>query len=220
VHDTGATDIPVLSVGDTLWAEKRRAEIEGFYVQHQRWVLTVLVAFGVEIHQAEDAMQEALEKAWMQSGKTIENLPSWVVTVSLNIARGKARQRKQQLEVLVQEPLEMSGQCVQDPGEAAWELREAALNDARRLPSDQRAAVALKIDGWDQAEIAQKLGKSPQQVVGLMYRGFQTLRKMRRAREQQDAALESDNRVTHAPRQRGRTAAGGRAVDNSMDGKV
>jgi RNA polymerase sigma-70 factor, ECF subfamily len=154
-----------------VWDERVRVDEEAVRqfveTEYVRVVAAVAMVAG-SLALAEEAVQEALARAWERArrGREIDSLPRWVVTVALNLARtGRRRQR-----------LERS---------AGWDLRavapapEAAIDVGRavtNLPLRQRQAVVLHyyLD-LDVAETARTLGVSPGTVKTALHRARRTL---------------------------------------------
>ena len=69
--------------------DRLRAFVDGEYRQV---VATVELVCG-SLATAEDAVQEALARAWEREarGETIDRLPAWITTVALNLARSQMR---------------------------------------------------------------------------------------------------------------------------------
>jgi RNA polymerase sigma-70 factor (ECF subfamily) len=68
-------------------------EIRAFlHAEYPRSVNAVAFVTG-DLGAAEDAVQEALVRAWIKSerGEEIGSLPAWVITVALNLARSRWR---------------------------------------------------------------------------------------------------------------------------------
>jgi len=106
---------------------------------------------------AEDAVQEALVRAWERTerGQPVESLPAWVTTVSLNLARSglrrllAERRASRRLEVLAVDPTPLP--------ETAVDVERAL----RRLSQRQREVTVLRYyGGLDVAEIAAALDVS------------------------------------------------------------
>jgi RNA polymerase sigma factor (sigma-70 family) len=209
VHDAGAADIPRSTATGSSVA-KRTAEVEAFYKEHARWVLKVLMGHGLGAQEAEDAMQEALLKAWLQCDKPIEKLPQWVVSVCVHDARARAKRKTKGAEVLTGDAELLNVTLEDDPGEVAWERREAVLKHAKTLPTDQRRVIELKIDGWNRNEIAEELGKTPKQISDLQARGVRALQ----------AVADVGGQAAQVPRQCGWVSAGVPAADTSMGGEA
>jgi RNA polymerase sigma-70 factor, ECF subfamily len=91
---------------------------------------------------AEDAVQEALARAWDRSerGERIESLKAWVTTVSLNLARSGYRKRRS--ERRARERLAGTGPVTRPP-EAAGTRVDLARALAG-LPRRQREATVLR----------------------------------------------------------------------------
>jgi len=108
---------------------------------------------------AEDAVQEALARAWERSerGERIESLVAWVTTVSMNLVRSGFRRLR--AERRARQRLGLGGSADPNEGRAAIDRgkrrREAALAS---LPRRQREATMLRyyLD-MDVAEVAAAL---------------------------------------------------------------
>jgi len=116
---------------------------------------------------AEDAVQEALARAWERSarGETIESLPAWTTTVSVNLARSSLRR------VLAER---RAGTRLPDTAPARADDEE--LVDLRRalagLPRRQREAIVLRyyLD-LDVADVARAMGAPEGTAKSLLSRG-------------------------------------------------
>ena len=103
---------------------------------HARLVRAVTLAAG-DVALAEDAVQEALARAWerLEGGGSIEHLGGWVVTVALNLTRsGRRRSRR-----LV--PLDPAHVATSRSPRAAESVDLARA--VRSLPDRQRQVVVL-----------------------------------------------------------------------------
>jgi RNA polymerase sigma-70 factor, ECF subfamily len=104
---------------------------------------------------AEDAVQEALARAWERSlrGETIDRLGAWVTTVAMNLAR--SRLRRIRAERRARGRLETTPPLT--PGPERADLRQAL----EALPRRQREVTVLHyyLD-LDVAEVARTLGIS------------------------------------------------------------
>jgi RNA polymerase sigma-70 factor, ECF subfamily len=101
---------------------------------------------------AEDAVQEALARAWERSerGEHIRNLEAWVTTVALNLARSGLRrvrsERAARERLRGRQPIEPS------------ETRVDVVRALSALPRRQREATVLRYYlGYDVKEIADVL---------------------------------------------------------------
>src|SRR6188508_2204437 len=69
------------------------ARLQGFVATEYRQVVATVELVCGSSSTAEDAVQEALARAWERDarGETIDRLAAWVTTVSLNLARSQMR---------------------------------------------------------------------------------------------------------------------------------
>lgn len=121
---------------------------------------------------AEDAVQEALVRAWQRSlrGQQIDSLTAWMTTVALNLARSARRRvrselrAKQQVATVSQPPAEPSGIRI--------DLRRALGRLSRR----QREAVVLRyyLD-LDVAEVAAAMDVPVGTAKSLLFRARSSL---------------------------------------------
>ena len=104
---------------------------------------------------AEDAVQEALARAWERSerGDRIESLPAWVTRVSVNLS--KSRLRRMRVEARHRE---ISDHEVPDGGGSASDARIDVTRALSDLPQRQREVTVLRYYlGLNVAEIADTL---------------------------------------------------------------
>jgi RNA polymerase sigma factor (sigma-70 family) len=113
---------------------------------------------------AEDAVHEALARAWERGG--IERLDRWVLTVAMNLTR--SRWRKLGRETPLHElPMRAVEDSVEDID---------VLNELRRLPRSQREVAALYyLLDLPVAEIAQLTGLSEGGAKHALFRARRTL---------------------------------------------
>jgi RNA polymerase sigma-70 factor (ECF subfamily) len=124
---------------------------------------------------AEDAVQEALARAWERSdrGERIESIGSWVMAVAVNLSRSAWRRRR--VERRARERLAGGAAAAADPGASSPELV-----DLRRaleaLPRRQRESVVLHyyLD-LPVAEIGTVLGVDEGTVKTSLYRARRSL---------------------------------------------
>jgi RNA polymerase sigma factor (sigma-70 family) len=117
------------------------AEIRGFLSRdYPRLVNAVALASG-SYPAAEDAVQEALVRAWMRSerGERVESLPAWVVAVALNETR------------------------------SGWRRALAERRARRRLPERSVSVVAPSEDHIDVARALEALPRRQREVAVLRY---------------------------------------------------
>ena len=114
---------------------------------------------------AEDAVQEALVRAWERSerGERIESLRAWVAVVAMNLSRSRWRRARAESRAWAASP----------PAEAtvsdddAIDVRRAL----RRLPPREREATVLRFYlGLDVEDVARAMGVSPGTVKTSLHR--------------------------------------------------
>lgn len=155
------------NVGD----ERLREFVDGEY---QQVVATVALVCG-SAAAAEDAVQEAMARAWEKSeaGADIRNLAAWITTVALNLVRSQMRRwlcERRARERLA--PLQRSVPDAPSASGDAYAVRQAL----RALPRRQREVTALRYYlGLDVVEIAEWLGISDGTVKAMLFRARQTL---------------------------------------------
>jgi RNA polymerase sigma-70 factor (ECF subfamily) len=151
--------------------DRLRSFVDGEYRQV---VATVELVCG-SLATAEDAVQEALARAWEREerGETIDRLPAWITTVALNLARSQMRRWRVDRRVRVQ-LVPLAGAALDAPGASAeaHAVREAL----RALPRRQREVTVLRYyQGLDVAEIAEWLGIGQGTVKAMLFRARQSL---------------------------------------------
>jgi len=148
-----------------------RAFVEGEYRQV---VATVALVCG-STATAEDAVQEALARAWEQAarGNEIERLAAWVTTVALNLAR--SQMRRWRCERRARTRLSASRPELHDVTGAsgeAYAVRQALL----ALPRRQREVTALRYYlGLDVHAIAEHLDIAEGTVKAMLFRARRAL---------------------------------------------
>jgi RNA polymerase sigma-70 factor, ECF subfamily len=162
---------PLTSVESVDDDEQIRAFVAGEYRQV---VATVALVCG-STATAEDAVQEALARAWEQTarGNKIDRLGAWVTTVALNLARSQMRRWRSErrartkLGALRPEIHDVTGAT----GDA-YAVRQALLD----LPRRQREVTALRYYlGLDVRAIADHLGIAEGTVKAMLFRARQAL---------------------------------------------
>jgi RNA polymerase sigma-70 factor, ECF subfamily len=151
--------------------DRLRSFVDGEYRQV---VATVELVCG-SLATAEDAVQEALARAWEREerGETIDRLPAWITTVALNLVRSQMRRWRLDRRVRVQ-LVPLAGAALDAPGASAeaHAVREAL----RALPRRQREVTVLRYYlGLDVAEIADWLGIGQGTVKAMLFRARQSL---------------------------------------------
>jgi RNA polymerase sigma-70 factor (ECF subfamily) len=125
---------------------------------------------------AEDAVQEALARAWERStrGETIDSLPGWVAVVAMNLLRSRLRRLGAELRATDRVAArQRSGSAASGwPPDEQVDL-EAAL---RTLPRRQREALILHyFAGLGVAEIAHALRIRESAAKSVLHRGRRSL---------------------------------------------
>jgi RNA polymerase sigma-70 factor, ECF subfamily len=118
---------------------------------------------------AEDAVQEALARAWERDAtETIRSLPAWVTRVALNLS--KSRWRRLRNEARAVQRLDASSD------ETFPEARSDIERALRELPRRQREATVLRYYlGYDVTEIADAMGVSAGTVKTQLFRARRAL---------------------------------------------
>jgi RNA polymerase sigma factor (sigma-70 family) len=142
--------------------------------EYRQVVATVELVCG-SLPTAEDAVQEALARAWEHEarGKDIRSLGAWVTTVALNLAR--SQMRRWRCERRARDRLLPLQRAVPDAPAASGEAH-AVREALRQLPRRQREVTALRYYlGLDVAEIAERLDISTGTVKSLLFRARRAL---------------------------------------------
>ena len=149
--------------------------IRQFVSGEYRQVVAVVELVCGSLPTAEDAVQEALARAWEHEGKGNEilSLGAWVTTVALNLAKSQMRRWKAERRArdkLI--PIQRSHPDAPSASGDAYAVREAL----RALPRRQREVTALRYyGGLDVAEIADHLGISSGTVKAQLFRARKNL---------------------------------------------
>lgn len=123
---------------------------------------------------AEDAVQEAIARAWEQRsrGRMLDRPAAWITTVALNVARSQMRRRKVERAA--------RSRLVSDPSTddlATVSAEAQVVRDALRgLPRRQREVTVLRYyGGLDVAEIAEWLDIAEGTVKAMLFRARRSL---------------------------------------------
>jgi RNA polymerase sigma-70 factor, ECF subfamily len=122
---------------------------------------------------AEDAVQEALARAWERSerGEQIDNLAAWVTRVAVNLSKSRLRR----MRVEAKHRADVAPAPVVDGGSASdtrIDIRRALAD----LPRRQRETTVLRYYlGLDVAEIAETLQLNPGTVKTSLFRARHAL---------------------------------------------
>lgn len=119
---------------------------------------------------AEDAVQEALARAWERSerGEAIGSLPAWVTRVAMNLSRSTLRRLRAELRA--GERLATAAGRPR-PGPAGADSRVDVRRALAALPRRQREVTVLRYHlGLDVSEIAEALGVTEGTVKTSLFR--------------------------------------------------
>lgn len=122
---------------------------------------------------AEDAVQEALARAWERSerGEQIESLPAWVTRVAMNLSKSKLRRMR--VEARHREAVATMPAA---DGGAASDSRIDVVRALAELPRRQREVTVLRYYlGLNVAEIARSLELNEGTVKTSLFRARQAL---------------------------------------------
>jgi RNA polymerase sigma-70 factor (ECF subfamily) len=123
---------------------------------------------------AEDAVQEALARAWERSGhgEQIESLPAWVTRVAVNLSR--SRLRRMRVEAKHREAL--APDATDRGGSGASDARIDIERALATLPRRQREATVLRYYlGLNVEEVAHVMQINEGTVKTSLFRARQTL---------------------------------------------
>lgn len=122
---------------------------------------------------AEDAVQEALARAWERSerGEQIESLPAWVTRVAMNLSKSKLRRMR--VEAKHRDGVAMTSIA---NGVAASDSRIDIKRALADLPHRQREVTVLRYYlGWNVTEIARTLELNEGTVKTSLFRARKAL---------------------------------------------
>lgn len=158
-------------------AENTRAEIAALLPRLRRFAR----ALTGQVADADDVVQIAVERALVRSDQFQEGtrLEAWLFGIVRNAWIDEARARTRRAKVFAAPDL---GESVGDDGEAAMYAKLEADDvwaAMRRLPEDQREAVALVcVEGLAYREAAEALGVPIGTVTSRLARGREALQRM------------------------------------------
>jgi RNA polymerase sigma-70 factor (ECF subfamily) len=159
------------TLGGQVDDDRIRDFVDGEYA---KVVATVALVCG-SVATAEDAVQEALARAWerLDRGEGIERLAAWVTTVSLNLARSQMRRWRSERRARDRlGPLRDDFRDAPAASGDAHAVREAL----RALPRRQREVTVLRYYlGLDVREIAGHLDISEGTVKAMLFRARKAL---------------------------------------------
>lgn len=130
----------VLAIGErpATAADGRAADLEDFVNRDAPRVLGALTLITGDLGRAEDALQEALAKAWQHRDQPIEHLAAWITVVATNHARSGWRRSSAEARALSK----VGGRAAPDQT-SAGEPDEALLAALRALPDRERQVAVM-----------------------------------------------------------------------------
>jgi RNA polymerase sigma factor (sigma-70 family) len=153
---------------------------EVIYDRHSRAILSFCRHMLGTREEAEDAVQQVFIAAYndlLTSDRPVK-LKAWLYTIARNRCLSLLRARREHAV----EQIEVSTAGLADQVQDRQDVREL-LNDMRRLPDDQRAALVLaELGDLSHAEIGDVLGVEPSKVKSLVFQARTTLIEYRDAR--------------------------------------
>jgi RNA polymerase sigma factor (sigma-70 family) len=167
------------------------AAFEAIYDRYARGLLAFCVHMLGSREAAEDALQLTFVSAFraLRRGESNIVLRPWLYTIARNRCLSELRTRCDFVDVdgvVVDRPF-LEG--VVDQVERREDLREM-LQDMKRLPADQRAALVLfELGDHSHEEIAAVLGVRKEKVKALVFQAREALMRGRRARERPCAEI-------------------------------
>ncbi len=152
-------------------AAHRAAEIRDFVDRHSQRVVGALTLMTGDRATAEDAVQEALVKAWLHDGEPIQQLPAWITVVATNHARSAYRRKASEGRALTK----AGGRAAPAP-QSPEPPDEALLAALRALPERERQVAVLHyVLDESVATIASALDIAEGTVKTLLFRARQHL---------------------------------------------
>lgn len=149
-----------------------RADFDEFFEAFSRQVAAIVALSTGDVGLAEDATQEAMERAFVRWNRVskLERPDLWVIRVAANIAIDAWRRRKR--EVRLSDP--------RAGGEAVDEIRVLWLRwDMERLrPEDRLLLILRHRDGLSIDEIGAALSRSPHTITSYLKRARRRLRSL------------------------------------------
>jgi RNA polymerase sigma factor (sigma-70 family) len=176
-------------VGDErLVARVRAGDDEAFEAIYDRYYLGLL-AFCRHMlgsrHEAEDALQHSFASAYraLRRGDSDVDLRPWLYTIARNRCLSALRSRRDELDIDRLDIVGASFDGLPVQIQLRAELREI-VEDLRRLPDDQRAALVLfELGDHSHDEIAAVLGVRREKVKALVFQARSALLRARKARD-------------------------------------
>ena len=140
-------------------------QLEAFYTAEYLKLVKILVLLDARVQEAEDAAQKAMADFAERSGT--ERAPAhpaaYVQRAAINFFIKERQRERERL------PRELQGghlviEAHLDDRLTAWEDEQYVKRLLECLKPTQREVIELVMDGWSTREIAEKLGKSPENI--------------------------------------------------------
>jgi len=144
-----------------------------FFRERFSRTVVLLIAMGARRADAEDAVQEAMVKAW-QRWESIENPASWVCTVAYRAYLRQARARDRHAVSLDESACEPTA----DSDLGIFADGQQVLQLLRALPPGQRTVAALFYDGLTCEDIAVLVAKPTATVRSQLRHARNALKEM------------------------------------------
>ncbi|MEK6650632.1 MAG: RNA polymerase sigma-70 factor [Bacteroidota bacterium] len=174
-----------MSDSDTQLLERtRESDEEAFRLLFERYqpiLFRTMLASVRDPDEAHDLVQETFVRVWQHRGSLRPGLPflGYVLRIARNQLRDAAKRREVR-EKYASKIFQPSPSAGDDPDEALQlRLLEEALSDIVRtfLPDKCREVFLLsRLEGWTNAEIAERLGISPKTVENQITKALRIVR--------------------------------------------
>lgn len=152
-------------------ADNRAAEIERFMQAHSTRLVGALTLITGSRAAAEDALQDALAKAWARRDQPIEQLVAWITVVATNQARSGYRRRMAEERALTK----VGSRA--DSGQSSPREHDDALHRALSALPERERQVTVMHYVLDQsvAQVAAAMGVAVGTVKTQLFRARQHL---------------------------------------------
>src|SRR3990170_6428471 len=170
------TSAPLPDRRSNLLESEAAARVGGLFERHGRMVYGVCRAMLRDVHEAEDAAQQAFLSAYkaLLGGAKVHDSGSWLATIARNECRGRIAAGMKRPLPIADEDLDAI------PSPADEQARRAQLLELRdalaELPERQREAIVLRYLYWLRyREVATALGISRPATEALLFRARRAL---------------------------------------------
>lgn len=144
----------------------RAAELERFLAEHYSRVVGSVALITGDRSSAEDAVQDALVKAWRRREQPVDRLVAWVTVVASNEARSRGRRRAAESRALAKAG-PRPAEAPPEPAAMDEDLSRALAGLPRR---ERQVAVLHYVQDLAVADVAVALGVSEGSVKTLLSR--------------------------------------------------